>query len=398
MKKFMLCFGFHFKEAALTKTALIMALLSFVGTIGIFGGIYWWGQRDADTEIVIVQNSEVYTLDSSLLEIEGVTFSFKSYEDLEAAKEELEARDIKNIFIIEGEETPVIRSLYGESSHFESELLISHLIGQQYLARVMVENDISVEVAEQLLAPVEIQGEPLRDEEEVLRGNLVSVVFSIALYILLLGSGSTIATSVVTEKSSRVMEVLTSKINPLTMMFAKILSVLAVMLVNLFSTFVAALVAQLIGWASLDNLAAGILEILDIQTIVLGITFVILGYFLYALLFAAAGAMCSRTEDLQSVITPLTFAIMIPYLATVIIPGHSPLFTIASYIPFFSPFVTVDRLVSGMASTVEVGIVLVIMVISIFILGKLAARIFVNGVMHYNDSVKLKDLKKLLQR
>jgi len=185
------------------------------------------------------------------------------------------------------------------------------------------------------------------------------------------------------------MEVLTSKINPLSMMFAKILSVLAVMLVNLFSTFVAALVAQLIGWSSLDNLAVGILEIIDIQTIILGFTFVILGYYLIWDVVTAAGAMCSRTEDMQSVIAPLTIAIMILYFATMMISAHLSMLTIASYIPFFS---------SGMASTVEVGIVLVIMVISIFILGKLAARIFVNGVMHYNDSVKLKDLKKLLQR
>ena len=398
MKKFMICFLFHFKESVLTKTALIMAAVSFVGTIALIGGVSWWNSSQDDAEIVIFQNSEVYTLDASLLEIEGVSFSFKPFEDLELTKEELDAGEIDNIFVIEGTDMPNITSIYYDTSHFESELLISQLIGQQYLARVMAANDISADVADQLMAPIEVVHESLLDQEEMMIGSIISYIFGFALYLLLIICGQSIATSVVTEKSSRVMEVMISKINPLYMMFAKIISVLAVILTNVLSLVAAVVLCHFIGWVNLSSLLEGVLAVLEFPVIALGFTFVILGYFLYGLLFAAAGAMCSKVEDLQSVITPLTMAIIIPFIMNSFLPSHSPILAISSYIPFFSPFVTFDRFATGIAAPLEVGIVLTIMLVSIIILGKLAARIYVNGVMHYSDSVKLKDIKKLLQR
>jgi len=398
MRKFITCFLFHLKEAVLKKAAIIMAVVSFVATVAVFGAIHWFSQNSDATEIVIIENSAVYTLDANLLAIEGVNFSFKPYSELDELNGALEERDIDHIYVIEGDQFPLITSLHRESSHMESDMLLSHLLQQQYLTQVMMEHNLSVEVAEQLLRPIEIQNEALRDQEEALQSYVISYVFTFALYMILLICGQNIAMNIVTEKSSRVMEVMTSKVKPLYMMFAKILSVLSVLLLNVLSLGAAVLVANVIGWVNLASLFDFILSILDLQTIALGVTFVFLGYFLYGMLFAAAGAMCSQVETMQSVITPLIAAIMIPFFLALSVPEHSVVLTIASYIPFFSPFITFDRFVSGTAGMIEVSIVLGLMVISIVVMGKIAARLYVNGVLHYSDKVSFKDVKRLLQR
>ena len=69
-----------------------------------------------------------------------------------------------------------------------------------------------------------------------------------------------------------------------------------------------------------------------------------------------------------------------------------------SYVPFFSPFVTLNRYASGVASLTEVRISVAIMVVTILILEKLTTRAYIKGVMRYSEKVSFKEIKKLLQK
>ena len=401
MKQFFTVFGYHFKESAFSKTALISMAITFAATLAIFGGIHWFTQSQDPAEIVIIQTSNTYVVEESFLNevLEDVNFRFESYSQLEELRTELENGEIDTIFLIEGEEIPSITSIHENTSHFESEMVITQLIHQQYLAHVMGDNEVSPEVVEQLLMPIQVNHEPLRNQEEAIIGTVMSQVFGWILYMVLIICGQVVANGIVSEKSSRVMEVMISKVKPIYMMYAKILVSLTNILVLVIPAVAGAIVAAQLGWFALGDILE-FLSALDInsQMIIVGVVFLVLGYLLYSLLFAAAGAMCSNAEMLATVTSPLIFAIIIPFILPTMLPSESIIMVIMSYIPFFSPFVTFNRFASGIAGTMEVGIVIAIMIVTIIILGKFATRVYINGVMRYSEKVSFKDVKQLLQR
>ena len=401
MKQFFTVFGYHFKESAFSKTAIISMAVTFIATLAILGGIHWFSQSQEPAEIVIIQNSDVYRLDENILNelLEDVNLRFESSNQLDQLRTELENGEIDTIFVIEGNEIPVITSFHENTSHLGSEMVITQLIHQQYLAQVMGENEVSPEVVEQLLLPIQVIHEPLRNQEEAMIGNAVAQVFGWILYMVLIICGQVVANGIVSEKTSRVMEVMISKVKPIYMMYAKILVALTNIFVLVLPIVIGAFIADQLGWFALSDILNFISSVeIDGRIIGVGILFMILGYLLYSLLFAAAGAMCSSAEMLASVTSPLIFAIVIPFILPLMLPSESIVMTIMSYIPFFSPFVTFNRFASGIAGNMELGIVIAIMIVTIIILGKFATRVYINGVMRYAEKVTLKDIKQLMKK
>src|SRR5205807_38189 len=80
--------------------------------------------------------------------------------------------------------------------------------------------------------------------------------------------------------------------------------------------------------------------------------FFVLGFALYAVLYAGAAALVSRTEDINQIIAPLTFISTAGYLLTVwsstgVLASDSPLVAALSFVPFFSPYLMLTRMGTG---------------------------------------------------
>jgi ABC-2 type transport system permease protein len=78
--------------------------------------------------------------------------------------------------------------------------------------------------------------------------------------------------------------------------------------------------------------------------------------------------------------------------------ANSTLLRVSSYIPFLSPQVTFTRFIAGETSSIEIGVTILILVISIIVIAMLAGRVYVNGVMFYSEKVKWKDILKLVKK
>lgn len=397
MKKFWICFNYQLQESIFKKSTLIMTVVTFLGTLAVLAAIHWFG-GDEKPHVVIMSHSEVFTISPDMLQLEEVIITFEPIADLEAFRLQVEERKVDTIFIIEGDETPVVSSIHQQESHFATRLMIDYVLRHQYLERVMSEENLLPEVIDRLLIPVEFQDEAIRAQDAMMQSFWVSYVFSFALYMILISSGSTIATSIMTEKSTRVMEVMISKVKPNTMMFSKIISTLVQFLINVVATVVPFFIAEWLGWTSFLELLAYVLPILNLTTVVIGVAFLVLGYLLYGMLFAAAGALSSDIDSLGVLITPLISALVIPFVVPMFLPEYSPILAIASYVPFFTPFVTFGRLVSGYANFLEIIITLILLVMAIGILGHYAMRLYINGVQHYSDSLSLRDVRRLLSK
>lgn len=169
------------------------------------------------------------------------------------------------------------------------------------------------------------------------------------LYGQLFAYGYWVASGVVEEKSSRVVEVLLATVRPSHLLRGKILGIGLLglgqlLLIGLVGLFASSAVGSL-------DFPSG-----AVATIGLVLGWFILGFFFYASLFAVAGSIVTRQEDLQTTMTPLTILILGSFFIGLTATSNpdSTLATVASLLPFSSPLVMPTRIALGEAATWEV--------------------------------------------
>ena len=115
--------------------------------------------------------------------------------------------------------------------------------------------------------------------------------------------------------------------------------------------------------------------------------FWILGFILYALVYAAAGSLVSRAEDLQVLALPLSLIAIVGYFqaVTALTGGIGPLVRLSSFIPFWSPFVMLTRLTVGHVEPWELALSFGLLIASIPIVGIVAVRVYSAGVLLYGQ-------------
>ena len=209
----------------------------------------------------------------------------------------------------------------------------------------------------------------------------------VGLFFTLSGYGSLVATGVVEEKQSRVVELLLATITPWQLMAGKVLGLGAVGLLQL--VILSAVAAAGAGAAGLLVLPAAALGMF-----VMVLLWYLLGFFLYASLYAAVGSTVSRQEELQSVVAPMIFLLLIPFILTMnLLPSdpRNPITTVMSFIPFFSQTVMPARYALGVASMWEVVVAAVLAAATIVVVVRVAGRVYRNSVLRTGARVGLRE-------
>src|SRR6476620_11931784 len=113
----------------------------------------------------------------------------------------------------------------------------------------------------------------------------------------------------------------------------------------------------------------------------------VLGFALYSLVYAAAGSLVSRPEDLQIIALPLSLIAIVGYFQAVLAlsGGTAGFIRFASYVPFWSPFVMLTRLSIGRVEAWEVVLSFWLLIAAIGIVGVIAVRIYSAGVLLYGQ-------------
>ena len=115
--------------------------------------------------------------------------------------------------------------------------------------------------------------------------------------------------------------------------------------------------------------------------------FFFLGFLVYAFLYGAVGSMVSRLEETTSAVMPVTMLFMISFFL-VVIPlasgdTESTMIRICSFVPFSSPVAMFTRIAMGSVPLIEILLSVAILVLSVVLIGFLAARIYRAGVLLY---------------
>jgi len=235
----------------------------------------------------------------------------------------------------------------------------------------------------------------------------ISFALSILLFMAILLYGQWVAFSVAEEKNSRVMEVVLAAATPFQLLTGKVVGVGGLALVQYVIVLVPAVIAILlqgqIAALVLGGAAdGGLVEGLSLPLLgVFGVMFV-LGFALYAVLYAGAASLVTRQEDVNQIVAPLTIMsvggyIVASYAGTGLIPIDSPLVVVLSYIPFFSPYLMLTRMGQGTAGPIEVIIAIALLAAFIPVALWVAARLYRSGVLLYGQAPTPRTLLKALR-
>ena len=223
------------------------------------------------------------------------------------------------------------------------------------------------------------------DENRSTKTNLATIA-AILLYGQIVGYGVWVASGVIEEKSSRVVELLLSTIRPRQLLAGKILGIgsLGFLQLVLIGTY-AAILATVLGVVHVPAYTIGTLGV------VLG--WFALGFTFYACVFAVAGSLVSRQEDLQNAVVPINLT-MLGSLAFAIVAAQKPdvwVVKLGSLLPVSSPLVMPARIALGVAPWWEIALSLAILLGSIALLIPLAGRLYSSAVLRTGARQKIRE-------
>jgi ABC-2 type transport system permease protein len=250
------------------------------------------------------------------------------------------------------------------------------------------------------------RSEPLRGSAEAGSQYLLGIGMTVLIFMMIVLYGNWIAMSVVEEKSSRVMEVILNAATPYQLMAGKIVGVGSVALVQfgaiLLSGIAALLLQGRVAEAVLGGQATSITlpEGLTFGVLVAFTVYGVLGFLLYATLYAAAGSLVSRQEDVSQVVMPMALVSTAGYLIAIytvigFIDIRSGWMLLLSQVPFVSPFIMLSRIIAGEAAAWEIALSIVILVVSIGIAMWVASRVYSAGVLMYGQRPSVRSIWRL---
>ena len=227
--------------------------------------------------------------------------------------------------------------------------------------------------------------EPPSDDRQL--NSSVAFVTVLLLYGQLFGYGVWVASGVVEEKSSRVVEVLLSAIRARQLMAGKVLGIGLLGLLQL---------------ACIGAIALGLSFALDvlnvpgqaILTLLVTLFWFALGFGFYASLFAVAGALVSRMEELQNAIVPLNLTILGSLFLSIaaVNEPESTLARVASLVPLSAPFAMPPRIALGAATVPEALGSIVLLLGATALAIPLAGRLYAGAILRIGARVKLRDV------
>jgi len=210
---------------------------------------------------------------------------------------------------------------------------------------------------------------------------LVIMVFALVFMMFAMG-GTAIAQSTVTEKQTRVVEILVSTLPVKALLAGKIVGHT---LLTLGQVVVLAIVAPVALQAGGND------ELLTVILPALGwfVPFLVFGFVLLSSMWAVAGSLVSRQEDLGSTMGLVMMLVFGPYMAIIFLQDNETAMTVMSYIPFTAALAMPVRMFTGEAQLWEPFVALGIAAVTIVVITSIATRIYTGSLLQTGGKVKL---------
>lgn len=279
----------------------------------------------------------------------------------------------------------------------------------------MASHGISSEQLQLLQTPVvskvtmtDIRGEAILEEDTSISFSEYWFVYGILFFVLMANmlTGTQVATSIATEKSTKVVEYLLITVRPLALMIGKVFAMMAAALIQMISMVAAMFISNMISSNSSSDgnsllsqlLPTDLFQNINILNLSLCLLLVFLGIAFYAVLAGLAGATVSRLEELNEGLTLFIMTSLIGvYIGlgaanTLMGAGVNAFAIFAFLFPLSSPFVLPGAILIGKTSMPIIGIAIVLEVVFIILLFRFVAKVYETLILHNGNTIKLKQL------
>lgn len=394
------------KKSFIIATIILMAMIILICNIPNIISIF-----ENDEEVP--ENAKFVVVDTDNLigtELRSLTEIGKAmYWDIEIkdnTSEEIVER-IRNdeldgmVEILRNEETGMIKLKYTSkgSIYTDDQSIINQLASMIKTIQVnkeLINSNVSPDTINMINSEIEFETKHLEDENDNFG---VAMVTAFILFFAVYFYGNTVAVSVSSEKTSRVMETLVTSTTPKNIIIGKTAAMgivgLGQMLLLILTAFVS---YKLFIPADMDFISSMIGNInFSVTSIAICIIYFILGYTVYAFLNAVTGATISKVEDLNSAQTPIALISLASfYLAyfTATVPDSSAS-KFASIFPFSSAFSMPGRILAGGATNWEIVVSIAVLIATAVLLAFISIKAYSGAVLHYGKRLNIKDLFRL---
>ena len=118
------------------------------------------------------------------------------------------------------------------------------------------------------------------------------------------------------------------------------------------------------------------------------VLFFVLGFVMLACLWAVAGSLSSRVEDLQSTTVVMQVLVIVPFFAAIFAIDPGPTQRVLSFIPFTAPLLMPARVVLGNAAPWEPVVAALVVLVTAVLFVLLGARLYEGSVLHTTSRLK----------
>lgn len=222
----------------------------------------------------------------------------------------------------------------------------------------------------------------------------IGFVFAILMYMAIILYGMWIAQGVVEEKSSRIMEIMINAATPRDLLAGKVVGIGLAALTQLVPMMLVGGIAFALQPRLADALNVTSSSIMDVdfgaisaEAVGLFTIYFLLGFVLYASLYASIASLLSRQEEVSQAVSPLMTFTIVGYLGalfTISSPEGLPA-RILSIFPFTSPFAMVPRSIVGNVPAWELILSLVLLAVTAIAGVLFASRVYRVGVLMYGQ-------------
>jgi ABC-2 type transport system permease protein len=278
---------------------------------------------------------------------------------------------------------------------------IEQRLNQAVRRQRLIEHGVKEQYIEELSKPVELVTYAVNEKgEEGLKdsgaGLGLAFVTGFLIYLTVLLYGQVILGAIVEEKETRIAEILFSSVRPFTLMFGKLIGVSLVALTQLAIWTFAFALLSIYGMSALAarGVTGFIIPHVPPLFFVYFFLFFVLGYFIYATLYALLGSMVTTTQEGGQLSVPIVFLLMAGlYMAFPVIRSPNSSFAVGvSMFPFFSPITMIVRIVTLKPPFWQIALSLMIGAITVVLLLWFASRIYRVGMLMYGKKASISEV------
>jgi ABC-2 type transport system permease protein len=287
-------------------------------------------------------------------------------------------------------------------SNFDVTRPLRNQVSQQIVNFRVAQYDLDPTLINQLTRWVDMKTIKIRKGEAKESGFgkdlIVSYIFVFLLYITIIIYGQTIGRGVLEEKQNRIVEIILSSANATQMMAGKLIGIGGV---GLFQYLIWTLLFGGIMVFGVTMLPPEMRNAIQIEPVlfIYFILFFVLGYLLFSTLYVAVASMVNSEEEFQQLSMPIILVLIAPLMLMMLLikDPNSNLAMFVSLFPFTSPMLMMMRVSISTPETWEIIVSIGLLVVTTWLLIRLAAKIYRVGILMYGKRPNLPELIKWMK-